>query len=1440
MNDVPRGEPSVPGAAAGAPVALERTDGSPEPLGTRDLTFREIRDSLWMATRLRPPVDQHVKPPEPPVEAPRESEATRTERDRPAESATPRTRGGTAGDDWVPTSLAAKHHGMTGGAHGWRARSWPTVPALSDARQLARALRPLMHRYASPWHRVVDEEATAERAAQDGLWIPEWRSGSWRRFDVVLVVDTSRSMEIWHRTAREFRAMLAQLGAFRDIRTYLIDTSPARLAARPLRAEGSAGRTLHCDQLVDPTGRRILLLMTDTIGEAWHSGAIGRVLFQWGQKMPVAVVQTLAQRLWSWGGLPVRRMSLSAPFPGAANRELRVLRHGNAPDLADPQPALPVPVLGLSPDWMAAWARLLTTPGASWVESTGTLVCPRAPAPPARTDEPMTADKCVHRFRTIASVRAFRLAALLAAAPLNLPLMQLVQRVLLPSSGLSELAEVMLGGLLRRTSVEERGRDAVSYEFVDGVREELLACASRADTAMVARVLDEYAGDEIAALRNFGAALGAPDETSEPETSPENLPYVRVQAAVFRALSGPYQRRAKRLHRRLELADVNESGMRPLSPDPAPAEGTSHGRSTVSTTKTARDTSQSGTGQGEGLTPSNTVHLNPVSSPQIWGEVPLRNPDFVGRDDLLAELRLRLLEPGGKAAVLPEALFGLGGVGKSQTVVEYIYRHAAEYDVVWWVSAEQPPLIKSSFIDLAKRLNVAAADSADTAVPAVLEALRRGEPYARWILVFDNADRPDDVRHFFPAGAGHVVVTSRNSDWGGFARSVEVNLFTREESVELLRRRGGDLTDDDADRLAEALGDLPLAIEQAASWRAQTGMPVAEYLELLEQNRTELLGAGTASDYHLPVAAAWNVPLSKLRRDHKAALQLLQLCAFFGPEPISRRLFTGVRDAPVPPELWEALRDPIMLNQAIREISRYSLAKIDHRNSSLQLHRLVQAVLKNQLPDDAKDKMRHAVHYMLAHADPADPDLSDNWRRYAELLPHVVMSRAVECEDPLVRALLQGLVTYLLNIGDFGGARDLAYQARESWSRENGDQELDTLVMTRLYAVALRRLGEVEEARRLNRQTLDTMRQNLGDDHEVVLRTMDIVAADRRAEGAFAEELKMQQQVYDRAKQVLGVDDPHTLIYANNLGSCLRLMGDFRGALALDEDTLRRRTMVLGSDHLMTIGSCNALAMDMREAGRYYAATALQQQTLVRQREVVGTDHPSTLGAIRNLAVALRKSGRHREACECAEECLELYQLRRGDRHLDTASARMTLSVDRRILGDLDESLSLASDAYQVFQATMGELHPFSMIAATNLAVTHRLRGNLDQARKLDEAAYRQLRTAFDRDHPFTLVSATNLASDLAAMGEFAEARRMDADTVERSSRVLEPEHPYTLAVALNLAIDLAGLGERAESDLLHSRTVANLRHELGPEHPATAAAGQLVRANCDIDTMQL
>jgi len=165
--------------------------------------------------------------------------------------------------------------------------------------------------------------------------------------------------------------------------------------------------------------------------------------------------------------------------------------------------------------------------------------------------------------------------------------------------------------------------------------------------------------------------------------------------------------------------------------------------------------------------------------PEVWGQVPQRNKNFTGRDALLHELHAGLAN--SVTAVLPHALHGLGGVGKTQVAIEYAYRNMPSYDVVWWIPADQPELVQSSLAALAPHLDLppASATGVQDAANSVLNALRRGKPYSRWLLIFDNADQPEDINDLIPRGPGHALVTSRNHRWQGMVETIPVNVFSR-------------------------------------------------------------------------------------------------------------------------------------------------------------------------------------------------------------------------------------------------------------------------------------------------------------------------------------------------------------------------------------------------------------------------------------------------------------------------------------------------------------------------------------------------------------------------------------------------------------------------------------------------------------------------------------
>jgi hypothetical protein len=232
-----------------------------------------------------------------------------------------------------------------------------------------------------------------------------------------------------------------------------------------------------------------------------------------------------------------------------------------------------------------------------------------------------------------------------------------------------------------------------------------------------------------------------------------------------------------------------------------------------------------------------------VSASSPVSNLPPRNPSFTGRQELLDQLTRNLQAgavtavigqpPGGSnspAAAGVQALAGMGGVGKSQLALEYAHRHAADYHVRWWIPSEEPLAISTALAALARQLGLGEQADQEETVAKVLAELGRRD---RWLLIFDNAVHPKDLIGYQPSGeGGDVLVTTRTRWWGGVATRLEVGVFDRREAAGFLQRRTGSSEQAIAEALAEELGALPLALEQAAAFMEQTGLGLGEYLEV--------------------------------------------------------------------------------------------------------------------------------------------------------------------------------------------------------------------------------------------------------------------------------------------------------------------------------------------------------------------------------------------------------------------------------------------------------------------------------------------------------------------------------------------------------------------------------------------------------------------------------
>lgn len=667
-----------------------------------------------------------------------------------------------------------------------------------------------------------------------------------------------------------------------------------------------------------------------------------------------------------------------------------------------------------------------------------------------------------------------------------------------------------------------------------------------------------------------------------------------------------------------------------------------------------------------------------------------RNPFFTGREKLLNDLHTAFTAGGAT-----QAISGLGGLGKTQTAIEYAYLHRNDYKAVFWVRADSQLALSTGFVEIARLLDLPEKDAQnpDDAVRAVKTWL---ENNFGWLLICDNADTPELVKGFRPHNPnGHVLLTSRAQvfDVLGITKLFEIDVMLPEEALKFLFTRTGRSNDNAGEtkaaaQLAEELGYLPLALEQAGAFITAKHARFKDYLASYRKRRLELLNESrpVTGEYPESVATTWSINFGEVEKASAAASDLLRLSAFLSPDSIPFELITKGRS-----ELGDALStaladvddDPLALNNVLEPLTRYSFIRLDTDSQTYSIHRLVQEVLRDEMNED---KQRLWAEQTVRTLNQAFPIVEFSfWPSCERLLPHAkTAAKLVEKWDlsfEKAAHLLNMAGMYCYYRGQYSDAEALYKQAVLMFERMTGPDDSSFATYLNNLAELYRVQGKYADADPLHHRSLAIREKVLGPEHIDVANTLNNLALLKNDQGKYEEAEPLHHRALAIKEKALGSDHPSVATNLNNLAMLYYAQGKYAEAEPLFSRALAIHEKILGPEHPTLATGLNNLAALYRAQGKYLEAEPLYKRSLTIRENSLGQNHPDVAGSLNNFALFYYARGNYIEAERLFERSLKILQDALGLNHPNVATALRNYALLLRAMERNDEAAEMEARA---------------------------------------------------------------------------------------------------------------------------------------------------------------
>jgi tetratricopeptide (TPR) repeat protein len=696
-----------------------------------------------------------------------------------------------------------------------------------------------------------------------------------------------------------------------------------------------------------------------------------------------------------------------------------------------------------------------------------------------------------------------------------------------------------------------------------------------------------------------------------------------------------------------------------------------------------------------------------------------RNTCFTGREAVLERLHAAL-QNGRDARIA--VLSGLGGIGKTQTAVEYAYRFRDAYTAVLWTRADSAEELAQGLAQIAGQLGLAGAEAADRNV--AVEATQRWLADAAnsgWLLIADNADfifptwTPEAFEAFLPLRpTGSLLLTSRATAFDPLNVSSPILLMTMqpEEAILFLKHRVGRneemLPEGEQQALAqivEHLGYLPLALEQAGAYIGIKQKSFAGYLSEYRRNTRKLLEEAKPKrgdynrdpetrEYHT-VWTTWALNFQEVAEENPAAAELLRASAFLAPDAIPAELLLKAADQ-LGPTLAAAFAGADAetgwdrYDETLEPLTRYSLAQKDISGRTYTLHRLVQQVVRERLTEEERAVWRERMVRALCQAHPGYDFTS--WAGCERLLPHWRVAAGYIQEDGLAfeeaGSLLNQMGYYLEERAQYREVELLFQQALAIRQQVLPEGDPDIAQSLSNLALLYKSQGRYEEAEPLYQQALAIRQHALPAVHPDFATSLSNLALLYYSQGRYEEAEPLYKQALTIQEQALPEVHPDIAQSLNNLALLYYSQGHYKEAEPLCQQALAIRQQVLPEVHPDIAQSLNNLALLYDSQGRSEDAEPLMKRALAIRQQVLPEVHPDIAQSLNNLAELYRSQGRYEEAEPLYKQAVGIMQEEPRAAHPNVAVVRANYAIVLEALGRVE-----AADAMRARAAAIREAH---------------------------------------------------------------------------------------------------------------------------------------------------